>query len=445
MESPLCVSCGTFPASIFCTCQDPDVLVCASCLPLHFMQSPELPHVSYPISAYKYKGVSDYFERLQSRVERVPQVYDSLLKNLETLDYCVEELTDTVEAAITDLREYLAQETHRLKQLRRQLQKDLDEARAEVERTMCDESPQLKAKYAPLLRYCTSESDQLRLFRYCLRPWKPEVRLIDVSDSLMQDFCGLMLPRIGTESIQLHDIQTGQETSVSVKLPEGVMIVLMDSQTILCLGGKPELANVHLLNLITGISTDLPAMTTPRFSAGTLKWLKNLYVFGGNDPPIIQCERLCLQTKVWTPLPPMIQAKSSFCPCRHEDLVYLPSAGTTLEVFSLITETYSLLTCKIPLKSGPSVSFLVEGELYVLAAGQLARQRLDSDFSVTELAPNTVESCTTVITPMHLGGLVFWVRPIDSEVIRFDPTTLSLDLHLVSQYTGPVALPHEGS
>jgi len=411
------------------------------------MQAPDLPHVSYPISAYQYKGVSEYFERLQSLVERVPQVCDALLQNLETIDHCIEELTETVETAITSLREYLARETHRLKQVRRQFQKDLDEARAEVERTMCDECPQMQAKYASLLRHCTSESDQLRLFRYCLIPWKPEVRFVDVSDSLMQDFCGLMLPRIGTEGIHLHDLQTGQETVIAAKLPEGVMIALIDSQTILCLGGKPELATAQLLSLSSGLSTGLPAMTTPRFSAGVLKWLQNVYVFGGNDPAIPQCERLCLQMKVWTPLPPMLQAKSSFCPCRHEDLVYLPASGATLEVFSLLTETFALLTCTIPLKSGPSVSFIAENELYVLAGGLLGRQKLasNSDFSVRELEPNTAENCATAISPMRLGDHIFWVRPIDSEVIRFNPDALSLDLHLASEYTGSVALPHEGS
>jgi hypothetical protein len=385
--------------------------------------------------------VTDYFERLQDRVERVPQVCEALLKNLDIIDHCVEELNETVEKAIKNLREYLSTETQRLKQVRRQFQRDLDEARAEVERTMCEEQPKLQAKYAPLLRYSTPESDYLQLFRYCLRAWKPEVRLVDVSDSLMQDYCGWKIPRVVSAGVQLHDLQTGEETSLHVTLPKNVMTCLLDTQTLLCLGGQPELATAQLVKLSTGQVTELPPMSIPRFSAGILKWLQQVFVFGGNDPATAQCERLCLTTQVWSSLSSMHRAKHAFCPCRYEDLIYLPAAGEELEVFSLLSETYTLLTYTIPLKPGPTVAFLVGKELYVLAGGQLARKLLASDVSVTELEACSGGSCATATAPMRLGEQIFWVRPIDSAIIRFN--TLSLDLHLVSQYTGPVALPYE--
>lgn len=405
------------------------------------MQSPELAHVSYPISAYQYKGVTDYFERLQERGERVPQVCEALVKNLEVIDHCVEELNESVEKAITDLKVYLSTETQRLMQVRKQFQRDLDEARAEVERTMCEEHPKLQAKYAPLLRYGTPESDSLQLFRYCLRAWKPEVRLVDVSDSLMQDYCGWMIPRVMSTGIQLHDLQTGEETSLQVTLPKNAMTCLVDTQTLLCLGGQQEFATAQLVKLSTGLITELPPMSIPRFSAGILKWQQQVFVFGGNDPATAQCERLCLTAQVWSPLSSMHRAKHAFSPCRYEDSIYLPAAGEELEVFSLLSETFNLLAYTIPLKPGPTVGFLVEKELYVLAGGQLARKLLASDMSVTEMEGSSGDSCATAIPPMRLGEQIFWVRPIDSAIIRFN--TLSLDLHLVSQYTGPVPLPYE--
>ena len=428
-EIPLCSSCGTFPASVFCTCESPDVLICASCLPLHFMHDSDQPHLSYPITAYKYKGVTDYFHKLQARVERVPLVYEVMSRNMESIDLCVVTLKRCVEEVIAELRGNLNEQVGKLMEVRKQFQRDLDEAMAEVERSMYEEHPRLVTKYAPLIRHCEPQSSQLQVFHYQIQTTKPAVTWVNTSDQLLTNYYGTVLPRIVDSELRIHNVQTNEEMHVSVILPDGAMVTFKDSDSLLCIGGKPGLTTAQVISLPSGDIIDLAEMSTGRYEAGVVYWEGRVYVFGGNEPAISTCECLSLTTQTWAPLPPMHSPKHAFHPCRYEHSIYLPCANTPLEVFSLITESFEVLTPFLSPVLSPSFSFILEKELHVIGNGKLAKWSLGSREGFAEVTLEVdVNSTGTFVSPLQVGNLVYWVRTVDSAVVRFTPSTLSLEL-----------------
>lgn len=145
-----------------------------------------------------------------------------------------------------------------------------------------------------------------------------------------------------------------------------------DKQVFLCGGqpwkGKSHVARLQALLCDAWEMVELRHMIRSRVNHAIIydPNTATIYVFGGHltsDRPLNNTEGYSFLTGKWTDLPLMLHIDGSVRACKHQNAVYLKGYSTQIEVFSLVTQTYSMLGLHIP--TGQYLGYLLinDGDL----------------------------------------------------------------------------------
>lgn len=163
MEVPdKCSVCSTGVPSVFCPCTDPALFLCHICIPTH--NSTHESSQVLPLKAFGHHTAPGYLDRLRARIRGKEQGEDELMANLKLIGDCQKELTSVVNNLTKNLSTFLAQNIAKLQKLKVELETDINEAVAEVENNIYQDTPELQKPLARGLWAYSSGS--LKLFTY---------------------------------------------------------------------------------------------------------------------------------------------------------------------------------------------------------------------------------------------------------------------------------------
>jgi len=177
----------------------------------------------------------------------------------------------------------------------------------------------------------------------------------------------------------------------------------------MCLGPTKS---VYELDLASIQLSPLPGLRVPRAYAGVAKNEEFVYIFGGQGQGmkvLNSCEKYSLRDKLWLSLGNMQFGRCEFTPCPFQANIYLLSPKTTLKIEKFSTETDVFAQISVPLPGqlqSPSVSFISNGELYLLTDSQkLGCWKVESreEFRVSD----TNKRCWSSQLPLVVGSVAY--------------------------------------
>jgi len=150
--------------------------------------------------------IPGYFERLRVRIDSFPLLKQQALQGSLEINRAIDEYKLGVEKAIFDLTVASKASIDQLLGMREELDREMQAAVEEVERTLAEDQPHTYSRYAPLLRQFAESARLLELISFSVQtcPIPP------------QDWVVLHLQ-------QIHE----QSESVSERVPERVQIELV--------------------------------------------------------------------------------------------------------------------------------------------------------------------------------------------------------------------------
>ena len=383
VANAFCGRCGSF-AQMFCPCTTPETFLCENCVIKHLSEKPGLQHSPKPLAEFTYYTIPHYYEHFDKRMRNLHRIKDETRTNVLKFDDVIEEFTQKIQGFVTDLTTYAEKVVKELKEMKGKMERDTEIALEEVEKTLREENPELNSEYGPLLRKLVETSSSLELFTCTVlsTPVPAQNSLISLETHLasMQDLKPVFASVYGKNAI-LYDVESQTVTThpLTMDFGWGGSYQQVNSNSLLCVGADPASTAVFDLDLTFFQLTPLPCLNTPRKGTGIVKVGPYIYVFGGKnayDEHLRSSEKMHLLDKHWSPVrSQMTYPRSWFTPCLHHSLIYLLCAlkitSRTVEVFSTIEETFTLLPIQLPMEMSigtftGSVAFIVEDELCLL-------------------------------------------------------------------------------
>jgi len=427
----VCQVCERREASHFCECAGSPFLLCLDCIGLHHAKHPRTIHQVMPIAALR-QSPKDY----RHKYEALKQGREALLKSLESLEQLTMEFDDLMQNCIRYMTEYRTWWLQTIQTEKAALAEAVETAIQET--TAClDEGTEpenpiaqalwtLPAEDLQVVSYAISPPD-LQTFcqtwvtytnnLHCLyarfAPHQPEES--NKEDQILKEqmsSSGEVFASMWENIVQIYDLKSQQSYKhiLPAKSGNGRSYIALEGKRLLLVGDYPASKTVYELDLSSLLLTSLPSMGTARSRAGLATTTEFIYVFGGcGDSPLNSCEKYELHSKQWLPLGPMHQTRFGFTPCTFLALIYLTSPQTTcsIETFSPETETFSALPVSLPpqLIYSFSVSFVCDGELYVLSSKQqLSQWKIGSEGEFRCYAVS--RQCRSSRPPLVVGSLV---------------------------------------
>ena len=406
----LCKECGLNEAEVFCICTSPESCFCKGCFFKHSSQFSRVGHTTWPMQYLACYKNPHFFDRK----EAFTKVCAQALANVTSVDRAITQLQD-MQALFAA---YFEDKLKQMRSIEQQLRREIQEAVAEVERTLPEEHPRLYTVYGPVLRHLVEIPQPFQILEFTLPSVSP-ADLISLHIHLKgpDEMVGVkQYPAVWGNMLSLYDLSTRNisQVSLSVTFTDGTSYIDIDHSTLLCLGGYPSCTDVYALHLHSAQLNTCPALTDSRCATGAVRWGNCVYAMGGIDRAgglMSSCEKWQTNAERWTEIAPMRYPRAYFTPCRHESLLYLLSTKSkdhrAIETFNPATETFSLLAVSLPpqLKlSAASVSFVCDGELCLLThKKQLVRWQVNG----TELRLSEVQKrCWATQLPIVLGNEV---------------------------------------
>lgn len=373
----LCENCRCETADFFCSCSDPETVLCELCLGTHAFKSALRKHHILNISLlYHYKN-----PRFLTRLEAFPHVREGAINCIEQVDRAIEELTERVKELQAGLSVLCTEKVKELLEIKDCLTRDISIALEEVEKTLAEEEPLLLSQYGPLFRECTEKSAPLQLFTYSIETYPPQT-LLCVNSRLPTAQELSFVPRLAgvfKNEAFIYEVKSQIITrhALTVNFGSGGSFVELDRNRLLCVGASPASSAVYTLDLTTFELSRVSSLSIPRCAAGVAKLNSQIHVFGGVDGTetgLRACAKLDLTDKRWTGIGNMAHPRAYFTPCHFRSLFYLITSWKCppIETFCIETETFTVLSVSLPPQlAGASVAFIANEELCVLTEKKL--------------------------------------------------------------------------
>ena len=261
-------------------------------------------------------------------------------------------------------------------------------------------------------------------------------RFLRLSVNVFREMCSYLSPAIFpfivNQTLRLYNLQTQMTTyhSLTVNFRGGGSFVLLDNNTMLCVGAYPETIAVYSLEITSQTLTSMPNMHKPRCHAGIAKASGCVYVFGGDYQGNKSCEKYHILDQAWQVTGKMQRPRLFFTPCVYQSLIYLVSAypkkSRAVETFDPSSEQFTVLSVSLPDQIQlASVAFVTEGELWLLTTNKHAacwKIESSSSFKVY----NTDKDCCSSQAPLVDDSVVL-IANQTSEYWRLE--TWSLKMH----------------
>ena len=422
----LCSECGRASVECFCTCSGGEALLCSSCFLKHAARAPRKEHPMRLIETLPFFKIPGYYERLEARTTAWPLVHEQALRNLQEVDRAIEEITVTTETAIATLRRRCADSVEQLRQTKGKIQAAVDE----VEKTLSDDSPALKAEFSVPIRTALAHSGgELKLFSYRIESNSGTVTLhFPIADPPIGYF-----PCVWSNTVKLIDLKTKQNVSftVSTNFGYGGSFCFLDTNSLLCAGASPFSAATYNLYIPSRVLTLLQPMRTARNCLGLVKSDSRLcstgptvFAFGGynQSTQLTSCEKFTISTKAWTPLKDMANPRGVFSPCEYKDQIYLADtypSHRVIEIFDIATENFAVFPVSLPTTlANYSAAFILDGELTILTYDQIGKLALktETQFRVSQ---SNKQQCRSSCPPLVYGKVVYLAYRDSGELLTY--------------------------
>ena len=232
----LCGDCGCKVADFFCSCTEPETFLCEEHLSKHTRKMSRKGHQSWPISALRnYKN-----PRFLDRLEAFPRVRDEAMEAIREVDRAIAELSATVEELKSTLLALFTEKMNELQEIKANLMREIPAALEEVERTLPEEQPVLISEYSALIRGCAERCSSLQIFTCAVKACPPQ-SFFSVCYHFASPPPPERLAGLYNNQAFLYDIQSQQisKRTISVSLGSGSSYVVVDYNTLLCVGAMP--------------------------------------------------------------------------------------------------------------------------------------------------------------------------------------------------------------
>lgn len=371
-----------------------------------------------------------FYERLGDRSGYV-KAKNALLSNLVYIDNCIEQVEIEVEKVKAAAQSYKEKTIADLLALRTTLEKDINIAVEEVERTLQDDIPLLETDLSVRLRECRQDIGLLKLLTWEASSAQVLTALQQLCHYQLQPvLSAVRLPGLQGKSLRVYNLdkKTTQTFTLNRTFKIGVRMCISGADTALILGGNPRSAEVSIIKLTTGETREMDSMHLPRTGPGVVKGHAFLYVFGGEG--LQACEKFGLKTKKWTLLPDMETVKWAFCPCLYLEEVYLADSNVPIEVFSIATDTFKTLPLVLSELTGCLTTVLHSDQLLLLSThNQVAHWQVSSDYVQVSHCNCPTEQPNSQCPPYLLGRLLYYVRTDSGNLNVYDLDKGYVQLH----------------
>jgi len=165
----LCSRCKRKEAVVFCTCTRTEALLCKECVIPHSAKEPGKKHATYPMPQLCSHMIPGYFERLRVRIDSFPLLKQQALQGSLEINRAIDEYKLGVEKAIFDLTVASKASIDQLLGMRDELDREMQAAVEEVERTLAEDQPHTYSRYAPLLRQFAESARSLELISFSVQ------------------------------------------------------------------------------------------------------------------------------------------------------------------------------------------------------------------------------------------------------------------------------------
>ena len=432
----VCNSCKAHQAESFCVCTDPSTLLCEHCFAAHHQKNKTWQHLTYPIAALKYAHEPEYLDKLLNRISFFTQIRKQTEQNLAKIEKCGQEYAEKAEELIHILVTQAKETASSLQQRSR----DIEASLAEVEATLVNKDPELQTPYGSIMRdHLDCQSADFDLFHYDINVSLPQSLISLTLGNEVKCFCGLKtFPCISNQGFQLYDFEMNECMSLilPVNFTEGAVFCLLDSRTMLGVGGNPASTAVYSIDFVAFEMLNGPSLSSARAFPGIAKAENGIYVFGGYNPDLSTCEKLGREDHAWSACGNMSKSRSYFAPCVHQKTIYLADHRSIfsglIEQFDIKSQTYSILRLGVPCeklshsgsfapsydKSKFAASFVIDEILWVLVNKQIGRWKISSADRFEIIA---------ITGKMSMGNSSAFVRGSQAFIAGLDGTLYAFD------------------
>lgn len=403
----MCALCGQQPSVIFCLCASSPVCVCQACITVH-SQSPgnhdispidDFPYATaISIDVYKKKRLAiaqgaAFVEAVEQQEELNYQMVKKRVENyVEVANFFIDSLHNTLKTTIGQLKASL---------------------QAALHTPQCPEILEFVLTHGQRMQearmdlYDVSVLESIETASNMLSATLTEFKAKDFADYLLSHmkagYLGKSAPRKTTAAPNalsevylpviyrniLRKYYSGEGGSLGMiefpfcpRVDQCSSYALMANGDVFCCGGQLAGKHAYYIGTLSPKMTILPNMHHGRARPGVITFNNLPYVFGGSNSKvgILSCERF-LMNDSWELIPrPMRKARSGFTPVIWNSLIYLPggTGSNTVEVFDPVKVEFRTLDLILP-KAGKSLSFLYDGQLYILIGSDMFLMNLQDE------------------------------------------------------------------
>ena len=419
-----CQICQKADGEFICTCETPWVTYCNGCAQVHTSNPTGLwRHSLEPLTSkhflQSFQDLPQYYDR-QYIVEKI---YESISKDIAQVDQCTKEVEHIAAEVSSKVEEWknrhlcrLLEVQNRIKANVERVRKQLEEKRYEkefIEETRLEEI--VKASDRSLLVEVQSE---LTLFSSEMRV-EMLMKALEAVFTIKENYAVFApVRKAATVSVKRlfgfvpeskrmleFNIERSEVKARPIgHIPEfhkGAQMHLLPSGMLVVCGGETTegtSSDCFVINPVSKNAAQLPSMLATRKHHGIGYMDQKVFVFGGTGVgkthlgremcgALRQCEALDTETRTWTPLPELLEARKRVWATQWQDRFYI--SGTDSPRIEMIEPRKSLITALALIAPGSitdmTYTFPYEGGLVVLKGTQVLKLHLDGSNLITQL------------------------------------------------------------
>lgn len=182
-----------------------------------------------------------------------------------------------------------------------------------------------------------------------------------------------------------------------------------------------------ILSIVDLKLKELPRMNSSREGHAASYYNGGVYIFGGyNGSYLSQCEKYDIEKECWISLPRMSEARYCFTATTLENKIYLGGGNytDTLEVFDLLTCTFTSLSVKLPYSNQYTLIASLKGTVLIFQREKLTAYE-PSRNQMVELREVESSSWWSNMSVTEYDSHLFILHHL-GQVWKFDPDSMDI-------------------
>jgi hypothetical protein len=351
-------------------------------------------------------------KNLEDQQYVVSMIFKNLQEDLSLIQRAISEVNTTALQITTRIEAWRQSKITHLSEVQERVSTQIALIKSQLESHLSDQNYSTGTKLDQVIRggqkYMMTEAlRELAMFRYRFEAGLFE-KMLDKMFVFSEDYSLATLETFAPEDgkIELLHVVLGSNALLKYELPAGYMEVIRISRirkflpgtgwsqttsgALVFTGGNKSgdiLKQAVVVNPIAKTAARLKDMQTARAFHAQVFFSGEIYVFAGTKDVgfwtgkpegLSSCEKYTPATCSWTPLPDLIEPRSTASSALWNDHIYLAGCGSSrIEVFSPIRNEVALLPFVVPGVKGDRVLLLqYDNDLLVLKRDRLYRVKL---------------------------------------------------------------------